>query len=194
MDALLTSRVGRSGGTPVSQMSGEALSRLSHQEMRANHAGYFKSACAAQTLRAHRCETQSSFVLRNRIVMRAGDTGAPFTLTEVTSAIGTTLKAGYWRLLAGHRRRPDQILRRDMPTSSLNSLPFARTALSTPTGATHTYGLPKSLSAVSGSAFGLSQAPVMPSPFNTPSSFNSPGVREPEAKSAQALSSRSPGM
>lgn len=47
LELQMASAVGRSGGTPVSQMTESAAARLNFDERRANHAGYYYNACKA---------------------------------------------------------------------------------------------------------------------------------------------------
>lgn len=47
IEMAMAAAVGRAGGTPIGQMTAEAAKRMTHQEMRANHANYYRNACAA---------------------------------------------------------------------------------------------------------------------------------------------------
>ena len=90
-------------------MSGEALSRLSHQEMRANHAGYFKSACAA--LGDQRAATWLINFLNEESMpgqakpMTLADVGANFmgySSVKSQQTAGATLVSFWLRILANH--------------------------------------------------------------------------------------------
>lgn len=109
IEMQMAAAVGRSGGTRVSQLGGEALSRLSHQEMRANHAGYLKNACAA--LGDHRAAIWLISFLNEASMpgqdkpMTLGDVGANFmgySSVKSQQTAGATLVSFWLRILANH--------------------------------------------------------------------------------------------